>query len=117
MDSETEAVVVNLHSNRRRRQEKKRRRKRYWVHNVSRKRSVFGEFSTLFPDLLEDDAKMFQYLRMSHEKFGYLLHLLAPELTRKNARFRSAIGLKERLSLCHRMGRWERPRPLQQNYR
>jgi hypothetical protein len=91
-------TVVNI----RKEAEKKRRRKCYWVHNINRKRSVFGEFSTLFPDLLENDAKIFQHLRMSHEKFDYLLHLLATDLTKKNARFRSAIGPKKRLSLCLR---------------
>jgi hypothetical protein len=107
MDSETEAVVVTCilieeEDKKRKEAGKKRRRKRHWVHNINRKRSVFGEFSTLFPDLLEDDAKFFQYLRMSHEKFDYLLHLLVPDLTRKNTRFRSVIGPKERLSLCLR---------------
>jgi hypothetical protein len=36
---------------------------------------------------------------MSHDKFDYLLHLLAPDLTRKNTRFRSAIGPKDFLSV------------------
>jgi hypothetical protein len=57
MDSETEAVVVTCirieeEDKKRKEAERKRRRKRHWVHNINRKRSVFGEFSTLFPDLL-----------------------------------------------------------------
>ena len=39
---------------------KKRRRKRLWVHTMYNK-IVHGEFHTLFPDLMEDDVKFFQY--------------------------------------------------------
>ena len=40
---------------------KKWRRKRFWVHNIHNKRNAHGEFHTLFPDLMEDDVKFFQY--------------------------------------------------------
>ena len=40
---------------------KKRRLKRFWVYNIHNKRNDRGEFHALFPDLLEDDVKFFQY--------------------------------------------------------
>jgi hypothetical protein len=40
----------------------KRRKERdgiFWVQNICKKRIIHGEFHSLYPDLLEDDAKMF----------------------------------------------------------
>nr|CAD7598932.1 unnamed protein product [Timema genevievae] len=36
---------------------RKCRKRRFWVHNINRKRLMFVEYYTLFPDLVEDDAK------------------------------------------------------------
>nr|CAD7460117.1 unnamed protein product [Timema tahoe] len=33
------------------------RKRRFWVHNINRKILMFDEYYTLFPDLVEDDAK------------------------------------------------------------
>lgn len=57
--------------------EKKENKKRLWVHNINKKRDDYGKFHTLFPDLLQDKAKLFKYFRMSSEQFYELLYLLA----------------------------------------
>ncbi|KAJ8946584.1 hypothetical protein NQ314_008839 [Rhamnusium bicolor] len=69
---------------------------------MCKKRMEYGEFHTLFPDLVEDEVKFFQYFHMSHEKFQTLLDILTPDLTRENTTFRVAIGPKERLAICLR---------------
>jgi hypothetical protein len=83
-------------------EKQKRKRKRVWVHNICKKRMDCGEYHALFPDLIEDDVKFFQYFRMTLEKFTVLLRLLQPDLSRENTSFREAVGPKERLSVCLR---------------
>lgn len=48
---------------------KKRRAPKYWVHEINMKRSHYGEFHHLYPDLKKDPTKFFQYFRLSYEKF------------------------------------------------
>ncbi|KAK5649592.1 hypothetical protein RI129_000621 [Pyrocoelia pectoralis] len=75
------------------------KKRKVWVHNICKRRPGFSEFNALFPDLLEDEVKFFQYFRMSHGKFIGLLETLQPELIRNNTRFRRAVGTKERLAV------------------
>jgi hypothetical protein len=42
---------------------------RKWVHPSLLCRAMEGEFHTLFPQLLDDETKFFQYFRMSREPF------------------------------------------------
>jgi hypothetical protein len=55
------------------------------------------ESHSLFPDLIEDDVKVFQYFRMTHEKLTVVLHLLKPDISKENTSFREAAAPKERL--------------------
>lgn len=80
----------------------KKRKKRTWVHNINIKRKLYGEFHTLFDDLLRDEAKFFQYFRMTHEKFSNLLNMLRPHIEKNNSTFRESIESTERLALCLR---------------
>lgn len=98
-DSEEEIVVIGMLLAE---EETNRKKRKLWVHNINKKRLALGEFHTLFPDLMEDDVKFFQYFRMSHEKFVALLDILQPEIVRKNTLFREAIGSKERLAVTLR---------------
>lgn len=84
--------------------EKKANKRKHsiWVHNIFKKRSEHGEYHTLFPDLLNDDTKFFQYFRMSQDKFNYLVDILKPHLLRQNTTYREAIGPEERLAVCLR---------------
>jgi hypothetical protein len=97
---EEEIVLVSLLSEEE--QKKKRKRRRFWVHKICKKRMIHGEFHSLYPDLLEDEAKFFEYFRMTYGKFMTLLDMLGPNLSRENTSFREAVGPKERLALCLR---------------
>jgi hypothetical protein len=81
-------------------QTKKRKRRRFWVHNICKKRIIRGEFHSLYPDLLEDEAKFFEHFRMIYGEYVTLLNMLGPNLSRENTSFRAAVGPKERLALC-----------------
>jgi hypothetical protein len=61
--SEEETVVVAMML-------EEGQRKRKWVHDINKKRNEFGEFHTLFHDLIEDDKKFFIYFRMSYPNFA-----------------------------------------------
>jgi hypothetical protein len=63
---------------------------------------IHGEFHSLYPDLLEDKAKFFEYFLMTYGKFMTLLDMLGPNLSMENTYFREAVGPKERLALCLR---------------
>ena len=102
MESDEELVVVSAILIEEEEKSKRRRKATYWIHNINRKRFKFGEFHTLFPDLLEDDVKFFAYFRMTHVKFEALLNLLKGELSREKTKFRSPVGSKERLAICLR---------------
>lgn len=80
----------------------RKEKKRIWVHNINMKRKLYGEFHTLFDDLLRDEAKFFQYFRMTHEKFFDLLNLLRSTIEKQNSTFRESIGATERLALSLR---------------
>jgi hypothetical protein len=67
-----------------------------------KKRMIHCEFHSLYPDLLEDEAKFFEYFRMTYGEFMTLLNMLGPNLSRENTSFREAVGPKERLALCLR---------------
>jgi hypothetical protein len=97
---EEEIVIVSLLSEEG--QEKKRKRRKFWVHNICKKRMIHGEFHSLCPELLEDEAKFFEYFRMTYGMFVTLLDMLGPNLSRENTSFREAVGPKERLALCLR---------------
>ncbi|XP_022910414.2 uncharacterized protein [Onthophagus taurus] len=78
------------------------REKRIWVHSINLKRQWFGEYYSLYPDLLKDDKRFFKYFHMTPLKFRQLLGMLEPHITRQNTRYRMAIGPEERLVVCLR---------------
>ena len=45
-----------------------------WVNPIFDKREKCGIFQTLFPMLLEQAQKFFQYFRMGSDTFWYILH-------------------------------------------
>lgn len=78
------------------------KKRKVWTHNINKKRNEFGEFHHLFPDLLKDNSKFFQYFRMSQEKFYELLNHIKPLIEKQNTRFRRSISSEERLAVCLR---------------
>jgi hypothetical protein len=63
---------------------------------------IHGEFHSLYPDLLEDEAKFFVYFRMTYGRIMTFLDMLGPNLSKEDTCFREAVGPKERLALCLR---------------
>jgi hypothetical protein len=68
-----------------------------WVHLINIKRSEFGIFSHLYPDLLEDEEKFHGFFRMNIEQFYRLSQLVEEEIRKQNTDYRSAISLKNDL--------------------
>jgi hypothetical protein len=78
--AEEEIVVVSVLSGEE--QKQKRKRRRFWVHNMCKTRMIHGEFHSLYPDLQEDEAKFFEYFRMTYGEVMTLLNKLGPNLSR-----------------------------------
>lgn len=76
---------------------REKNKKRKWVHEINLKRQEYGEFHHLFPDLLEDEQKFFNYFRMSSEKFYDLLKIL--DIQKEDTTFRKAISAEEKLAV------------------
>lgn len=91
------AICADVEQQERKKNQVKRRKHRFWVHDIFKKRKEYGEFHHLFPDLLKDDAKFFQYFRMSQHKFFELLNKL--RYSKKYTPFREPVSCEERLAL------------------
>ncbi|KAF0714885.1 protein ALP1-like [Aphis craccivora] len=104
MESDEELVIIALLLDEEDEEERRgnKRKHRMWIHDIFKKRSQFGEYHTLFTDLLNDDVKFFQYFRMSHAKFKTLLDILSPHILRQNTTYREAIEPEQKLAVCLR---------------
>ncbi|KAL5239368.1 hypothetical protein ACI65C_013369 [Semiaphis heraclei] len=102
MESDEELVIITLLLDEEDEEESRgnKRKHRMWIHDIFKKRSQFGEYHTLFTDLLNDDVKFFQYFRMSHAKFTTLLDILRPHILRQNTTYREAIEPEQKLAVC-----------------
>jgi hypothetical protein len=94
-EEEEEIVIVPLLSE----EEQKKNRK---TRRFCNKRMIHGEFRSLYPDLLEDEAKCFDYFLMTYGRIMTVLDMLGLNLSREDTCFREAVGPKERLALCLR---------------
>jgi len=72
-----------------------------WVNPIFYERVRCGEFHTLFPMLLEQTSKFFEYFRMGSETFWYILHNIRPYIE-KQSNFRKCISPEERLAVTLR---------------
>ena len=72
-----------------------------WVNPIFYERVRCGEFHTLFPMLLEQASKFFEYFRMGSETFWYILHNIRPYIE-KQSNFRKCISPEERLAVTLR---------------
>jgi hypothetical protein len=75
MDLEEVAYVCALELRRRR----KRRKQQFWVHPITRQRSMKGVFYILYEDLRCHPKKFFNYYRMSVNSFDELTNNNIPE--------------------------------------
>lgn len=80
----------------------KKLKKKIWVHNAWKSRSVEGEFITLYPHLMDDERKFYEYFRMTQKTFHDLLTQVENYLKKKDTFWRPAIEPKQRLAVCLR---------------
>lgn len=52
--------------------------KKYQVHEIFKKRSLFGEYHHLFKDLKKHSKKFYDYTRMNLSTFNYILQKVTP---------------------------------------
>nr|CAI5839119.1 unnamed protein product [Callosobruchus analis] len=81
---------------------KKRITRRYWVHEINQKRSMCGEYHTLYPDLLQDNERFHMYFRVTKTQFEEIHEFIQSDIHKKDTTFRRAISTKERLAICLR---------------
>lgn len=72
-----------------------------WVNEYFVDREVAGEYHRIFPDLLRQPDKFFDYFRMMPDTFYYILHKISP-LISKNSNFRRCISPEEKLMVTLR---------------
>lgn len=80
----------------------KQEKKRKWVHTAWKSRTVEGEFYTLFPHLMDDETKFYEYFRMTQSTFHDLLKKLEEKLKKEDTFWRKSITPKQRLAVCLR---------------
>ena len=75
--------------------------KKEWVNTIFEERYQCGEFHTLFPRLLEQPVKFFDYFRMHPDTSWYILNGFE-SLIKKESNFRKCISPRERLAVTLR---------------
>ncbi|CAH1991604.1 unnamed protein product [Acanthoscelides obtectus] len=68
-----------------------------WVNSIFQEREEHGKFHTLFPRLLEQENKCFEYFSIQIDTFWYILNGIRPYIE-KQSNFRKCISPEERLS-------------------
>jgi hypothetical protein len=63
------------------------------------KGDAFGTFKRLFPDLLNNPRKFYNYFRMSIERFCELENMLLDYTVKQITNYRAPISPQERLAL------------------
>lgn len=62
----------------RRRRRRNKQFRRWWVHPIFADQKKLGSFYTLYPQLIKDEQKFFNFIRMNKELFQLLLSWIAP---------------------------------------
>jgi len=70
------------------------KKKKVWVNTIYEDRERFGKFHTLFPKLLEQPVKFYEYMRMTPKTFFYVLEKIRSQL-QKYSNFRICITPEE----------------------
>lgn len=77
-------------------------KRKCWVHNINKDREVFGEYTTLMPQLRSDPKRFYIYFRMTPDCFDEVLDLISNEIQKKQSNFRNPISPPERLAIALR---------------
>jgi hypothetical protein len=72
------------------------------VHPLICCRPLKGQFYTLFEDLRANEAKFFNYFRMSSRSYDELLVILKHDITGKNTNMRLCISPEEKPAVTFR---------------
>lgn len=80
-------------------EERQNKRRNIWVDSAWKQRKLEGEFRTLFPHLMDDETKFYEYFRMTQHTFYQLLNKLVPRLRKHDTSWRLSISPKERLAV------------------
>lgn len=68
------------------------------MHPINKLRHIYGEYKHLFPQLLADENRFFEYFRMSPDTFYFILSKIEHRLTKNWANYhKSPIQPEERL--------------------
>ena len=81
---------------------KAKKKKRFGVHPINRQRENRGVMARLYPQLVDDEEKFFNYARMSRTSFEELIGILHDSLRLQETNFRKPIPPRERLLLTLR---------------
>ena len=79
-------------------EENRNRKRRFAVHKMLRKRTILGEYWTLFRQLMDDEEKFFQYFRMSMHDFNVLLGKIEKSIKKTEYHFQG--GYKSKRKTC-----------------
>ena len=94
------------------------KKRRCWVREAFQNRDGYGAFETLFNVLRNDRELFFRYIRMTTERFNYLLSLVKEKIEKKDTRFRKSIPASARLAITLRyLASGETQQSLSYNYR
>ncbi|KAG7170508.1 Treslin-like 2 [Homarus americanus] len=77
-----------------------RKRKRFWVHPMLQDKKGEVELHTLYPHLIGDESKFFQYFRMNIGSFEMILSKIEEERRKENTTFREVITPRGKLAVC-----------------
>lgn len=84
------------------RRERFKRKRNFWVHDLWKKRRLFGHFQTFCTNLHLYPSIHYDYYKMNYDKES-LLETLRPHIQKQNTNYRLAISAEERLSVCLRL--------------
>ena len=68
--------------------ETKKIKRKLWVHPILDSRKAEGEFHTLYPRLIDDETKFFNYFRINIATFASILAAIEPDLKSENKSYR-----------------------------
>jgi hypothetical protein len=72
-------IILLLRRRSKRRQRTTIKRRRYWVHPIHQARKELGAYYKLLPQLVDDEEKFFNYMRMDRNSFQTLLQWIGPK--------------------------------------
>lgn len=99
---ERKKLLLIMYLVHRRHRRNKYRHRRFWVHPINLQRNEVGAFNTLYPCLITDSQKFFNYFRMTISTFEDLLQRIKPYIARQNTLMRDAIRPAEMLAVTLR---------------